>query len=105
MAKINEADEHAIELFKAGENSAKSSQAPKQTLYLISALIDFSVIFSGIDASPQRRNHWDKAQVQRKLTGFVALVSTIHQQMQRSSLLAQLAKQVATCRCVVCLPG
>jgi hypothetical protein len=68
---MNKTDKHHIEFLKARENAPKALESAKQTLDLITALIQYAIIFPAMDSVAFRGNHRNEAQVSRQLPRFI----------------------------------
>src|SRR6476620_12374530 len=81
--EIDEGDKHHVEFLESRENASKSLQPSEQSLDLVASLVHRTVVFPRIDSIAFGRNDGNEVQVQRQLPGLVALVCTIHEQMDR----------------------
>src|SRR5205807_9844350 len=91
--EADESDEHDVEFFEAREDAAEALQAPEQTLYLVAPLVHLTVVLPGRDARRLGRNDGYEAQVERRLSGLVAFIGAVHDQVQRSIGSAEPAEQ------------
>lgn len=80
--KVDKSFEHHIELFKAGKYAAEALQSSKQALNFIAAFVEILVILPRVKAIGFGWRDGIKAQIQRKLSGFVSLISPIHENRQ-----------------------
>ena len=71
---------------EAGEDPAKALQAAEESLDFVAAPVHGAVVFPRGDPVGMGRNHRNETQIESQLTGFISLVSAIHDQMaaQRS---------------------
>ncbi|GAA4406011.1 hypothetical protein GCM10011450_14540 [Advenella faeciporci] len=103
--EIDESNEHEIELLKAGEDSSVAFEATKQSLHLVSPSIHRAVILPWIQPPGGRGYDGDIAKIERKLPGFIALISAIHQQMDGPSERAEPFEQDTSSRRIMGLSG
>lgn len=92
---MNEPDEHYVEFLKSGEDAPEAFKSSEQAFDLITPPVHDLVIFPGLHAIGLGRYDGNKSQVHRQLSGFVALVCAIHQQMDRPVGFAQAADPLA----------
>ena len=69
---------HTIQFLEAGEDATVTLEAAEETLDFIAFLVERPVIAPGINAIGFGRDHGNHVQREYELTGFVALVSAIH---------------------------
>jgi hypothetical protein len=90
-----------VEFLEAGEDSAKAFEPTEQALDFVAATIHNTIIFPGSYPVALRGNDGRMTQIKRPLPGFIPLAGTIHQQMDEVICRPDLAKQLATFRCIV----
>lgn len=71
----------ADELIEAAEDAAKAFEAPEQSLDFVATSVHCFLESPGLNAPRMRRYHRDEAEVQRELSGLVAFIRAIHQQV------------------------
>src|SRR5713226_4767334 len=75
---MNEGHEHHVEFLESGEDAPKALEPSKQALDLIAPLVHLAVVLPRRDSIRLRWHHGNEAQVQGELSGFLALVGTVH---------------------------
>ena len=75
---MDEGPEHDVEFVKAGEDSPKAFQSPKQPLDFIATPVHGPVIFPWRDAIPLWRHDRRKSQIKYQLACFISLVCLVH---------------------------
>jgi len=78
---VDEGDEDDIELVEPAENAAKSLESSEQSFDLVALSVDGTVVFPRRQTISLGRNNRDVTQIKCQLVGLVALISTIHQQV------------------------
>ena len=104
QSEMNKRHEHHVELLESREDTAKALESAKQPLDFIAPLVHLTIVLPGLDPVGLGRHNRDEPQVQSQLTGFVPLISTIHQQVNRPLRPAQFAQQLASFSRIVHLP-
>ena len=61
--EIDKVEEDYIELFESGEDAAEAFQPAKKPFHFIAFLVEFAIIFPGIDPVGFGRNHWNHAKI------------------------------------------
>ena len=103
--EVEEAEEEDIELLEAGEDSAEALEPAEEQLDLIALLVEGTVVFPRLDAVGLGRNHWDHAEAEHQLSGFIALVGAIHQHRQAFRHRAEFGQQGTSFGSVVGIAG
>jgi len=103
--EVDEGDEHEIELLEAGEDSSKALQSTEQPLDLVAPLVHNAVVFPRRHPSLFGRNDRDETKIEGELPSLVTFVRSVHDQMQRSQGLTELAQQLTPLRRVMRLAG
>ncbi|KHK59082.1 hypothetical protein PI86_10910 [Burkholderia sp. A9] len=67
---------------EAREDATKALQSTGQPLDFVATFVHLPVVLPRLDAHAQRRNDRDEAEIQRELSGFLAFVRLVHQQVQ-----------------------
>jgi len=101
---MNKRHEHDIELLESREDTTKTLESAKQPLDFIAPLVHLAIVLPRLDPVGFGRHNRNESQVQSQLTGFVSLISSVHQQVNRPLRPAQLAQQSTSFSCVVRLP-
>ena len=104
QSEMNKRHEHHVELLESREDTAKALESAKQPLDFVAPLVHLTIVLPGLDPVGLRRHNRDESQVQSQLTGFVPLISTIHQQVNRPLRRAQFVQQLASFSRIVRLP-
>jgi len=101
QGKVDKSQEHHVEFFESGEDATKAFQAAEQSLDFVAAPVHGAVIFPGSDTVLLGRHDRDEAEVQGQLPSFVALVGTIHEQVDRPCSPPQFTQQLSPFRSIV----
>ena len=102
---MNEGHEHHVEFLESGEDAPEALEPAKQTLDLVAPLVHLAVVLPGRDPIRLRGHDRDETQVQCQLPGLLALVGSVHQQMNRPTGLAQTLQERAALGRIVRLAG
>jgi len=105
QGEMDKRGEHYVELLEAGEDPAEALEAAEQSHDFVAPLVDRLAVTPSSDAGGLGRHDRCKSQVEGQLPGFIALVGSIHYQMHRAVLAAQLREQLATFGRIVRLAG
>jgi hypothetical protein len=90
--------------FSKREDASKALKSAEQAFNFVSAVIHRAIVFPSIDSIAFRGNYRHKAKFKRKLTRFITLIGTIHQQIQRTAGWAEPVQQFTAFGCIVRLP-
>ncbi|KWF32752.1 hypothetical protein WL88_25765 [Burkholderia diffusa] len=96
---------HQIQFVEAREDATKALQSTEQPLDFVATFVHFPVVLPRLDARAQRRNDRDEAEIKRELSGFVAFVRLVHQQVQRPIRRSQAFEQCSSVRRIASLTG
>src|SRR5258708_30733005 len=100
---MNKRHEHHVELLESREDTAKALESAKQPLDFVAPLVHLTIVLPRLDPVGLGRHNRDEPQLQSQLTGFVSLISSVHQQVNRPLRPPQLAQQLASFSSIVCL--
>jgi len=76
--EIDEGEEDYIEFFESGEDAAGTLKTWKSSLDFVPLAVHGFVVLPRFDAIAVGRNQGDKAEIQRRLAGFVVLLGNLH---------------------------
>jgi len=57
--EIDNGEEDHIEFFESGEDAAEALQPAEEAFHFVTLLIEFAVVFPGIEPVGFWRNHWN----------------------------------------------
>ena len=98
---MDESGEHGVELVEAREYPPEALEPAKESLHLVASFVKFAVIFPRVEAVGLGRHDGLKLHVEDQLSGFVTLVSAIHDDgPQRGRALAPMAQELAAFRAI-----
>ena len=89
--KVDEGDEHEVELLEPGEDTSEALESTEQPFDLIAPFVHFPVVFPRRDSSLLGWDDGDKSEIKRQLPRLVPLICTVHDEMERPRRLAELA--------------
>lgn len=98
---MDEGHEDDVQFIEPREDTAESLESPEQALDFVSALVHGAIVFPRGEPVGLGRHNRDESEIQRQLTGLIALVGFIHEQMKRFGLWPHAGDQVAPWRRVV----
>ncbi|KVE85896.1 hypothetical protein WI99_16300 [Burkholderia cepacia] len=80
------------------EDATKALQSTEQPPDFVATFVQLPVALPRLNVRAQRRNDGDEAEIERELSGFVAFVRLVHQQVQRPIRRFQTFEQCSSVR-------
>ena len=80
--EVEESEKHRVALFEPRKDAPESFQSPEEPLDFVALLVRFALLLPRIEPVGFGPNHGNHAQIEHKLSGFIAFVGAIHQHGQ-----------------------
>ncbi len=80
------------------EDATKTLQSTEQPPDFVATFVQLPVVLPRLNVRAQRRNDGGEAEIERELSGFVAFVRLVHQQVQRPIRRFQTFEQCSSVR-------
>ncbi|KVQ31636.1 hypothetical protein WK78_22555 [Burkholderia cepacia] len=80
------------------EDATKTLQSTERPPDFVATFVQLPVVLPRLNVRAQRRNDGDEAEIERELSGFVAFVRLVHQQVQRPIRRFQTFEQCSSVR-------
>lgn len=80
------------------EDATKTLQSTERPPDFVATFVQLPVVLPRLNVCAQRRNDGDEAEIERELSGFVAFVRLVHQQVQRPIRRFQTFEQCSSVR-------
>lgn len=102
---MDKGKKHHVEFLEAGEDAAEAFESSKEALDLVASAVHGAVVLPSGDAILLGRNDGDVAEVKCQLSGFIAFVGPVHQQVDRPCSGSQSLQKLASFWRIVRLTG
>jgi len=103
--EMNKCNEHDVEFLESGEYPTEGFEASEQPLDLVTAPVHGPIVFPGGNSVRFGWNNRGEPKIQGKLARFIALVSTIHDEVHRPRRRPQCFEKLASFGRIMGLTG
>jgi hypothetical protein len=80
--EIDASKGHDVQFVESGKNATEAFEMTKQTFHFVSALVHFAVVFPRSKTVASGWNNGNETQVERELSGLVAFIRPVHEQVK-----------------------
>jgi hypothetical protein len=102
---VNEGGEHDIEFIETGKDPSKTFESAKKAFHFVALSVHRAIILPRINTVGFRWYDGDVAEIQGQLSGFIALVGSVHDERTGLGNRAEIQQELPASRGIVGLTG